>query len=994
MIFSFQADTLWLTADDKPFISGEWNNRVPTNVELLWLQSSWDDKQLIISAFEPGRDGNRVAIVYMRETHPRWVILPHDAPLAFDWFCKNQPRTLNLPQRPVYPSRRCLEGCLLIDDMCHKYKLVPSVSNASMGCVDDQPYISYLNKYFVNRGINVIFTTRCGVIKEYEARVADIMRLQGDNVHYMSTYLKVFQLHKTDTNSPICDPTTQRCDDGSCRAQSIICVLDFECAPNMCSCTVDNQLRYDREYCHRQCPPRICTCAPLMFQCSIGGCIPYLHVCDKEYDCADSSDEFCVLHTLRKYHLGNKQSNVRFLSTKSLQLCFDFICSAGQCIDIHLVNDLIPDCSDASDEYHSLSIKYDGLLFRCSSVKEIPCIPGHSKCFGMHNLCLYDLDHYGHITYCRDGAHLLNCKLMKCTNSFKCPGSYCVPIRKVCDGVHDCGNGADEINCQNNICPGYLKCSGTEFCIHPTEVCDGYSHCPYGDDEKLCDIRGCPVGCTCSWHCLMCRDTRLTYIPEIPFQDVIYLSVGLNDEFGLTFANLSSLSRLIILDLSSSIIANICPALQENYRFYKTLNALYLQMNDMKYLSSFCFSRLPSLHVINLQGSHLINIANDAFKGVSLNVLILNNAVLSSPSGHWIDGFSVLKTLDKRGATFDYWSQTVVNGLEKIETIYTDDARLCCILHNIKDCHGPMQKRVKCFRLLSQSVVGRLLMFLAFANLIFIIITMGFVKTFFSLTRPVQFFLHNVILVSKSICVTYVFAIATVDMYIGNHYIFWNSMLSHKLVCQTLSISLSAGILMYNITVAFRDHIAYMAVSRMLFNENDIYSNAKKFVCMAYLLVVAGFGLLTFWHDEKINFQFPGHQFCTSPLGVSTFEYKWAAIRPVVLSSIILLSLTYSIFTNCAIYRKTYCSGKYIQTLASPERDIHQPRMSKLMKTLHQSTTFRCLECLPLLCIIISNLCSIYVSLDIQLALILISIICGSFITDIKQVWYPLFNKE
>ena len=149
------------------------------------------------------------------------------------------------------------------------------------------------------------------------------------------------------------------------------------------------------------------------------------------------------------------------------------------------MNNLIPDCSDANNEYHSLSIKHDGSYFRCNNVQEISCIPGHSKCFAIHNLCMYDLDHFGHISYCRDGIYLKNCIFMKCTNSFKCPGFYCIPLRQVCDDVHDCRDGEDEVDCQNNICPCYLKCSGVEFCIHPTEVCDDYSRCPYGDDATF-----------------------------------------------------------------------------------------------------------------------------------------------------------------------------------------------------------------------------------------------------------------------------------------------------------------------------------------------------------------------------------------------------------------------------------------------------------------------------------------------------------------------------
>ena len=945
---------------------------------------------MTISDFQPGTDGNCIAIVYTRETNPQWVMVTCYRRVAFHWICKNQLRAHNLLQPPVYPSLRCRKGFLLIHDICYEHKQVPSLSNDSVACVGDKPYLSYLNQNFAERGINMISTIGCTVKKEYGTRVQGRMALQHRNVNHVSTNVKVLQLHKTYTNLPICGPTTQKCEDGSCRAQSIVCILDFDCAPNVCACMVNNQLSYDREYCRHHCPPGRCTCAPLMFQCSIGGCIPYLHICDNEYDCADSSDEFCVLHAFKNYHLRNTPLNVRFLSTKSFQLCFDFICSNGQCIDIHLVNDLIPDCFDASDEYHSLTMKYGGSYFRCSNVQEIPCMPGHSKCFGIHNLCVYDLDHFGQISYCRDGAHLINCLLMNCTNSFKCPGSYCIPLRKVCDGVHDCRDGDDEINCHNNSCPGYLKCSGVEFCIHLEEVCDDYSHCPYGEDEAFCDILGCPVGCTCLWYGLLCRDTRLIYIPEIPFQDVIYLSVGLNYEFELTFTNLSSLSRLIILDLSSSMISNICPALQDNYRFYESLHALYLQMNDIKYLSSFCFDKLSSLHVINLQGNHLITIATDAFKGISLDVLILKDTLLSPLSGHWIDGFYSLKTLNKRGVKLNYWSQTVINGLAKLERVNTDDARLCCILHNIKGCYNAAEKHMKCIRLLSKSAVGPLLIFVAFANFIFIMITIKLVKSLFSTTRPLQCFLHKIILMNKSIYVCYILAIATIDVYFGKHYILWYSSFVSKVVCQAVSTLLSIAIVMYNITVAFRDHIVYMAVSRILFNEDDVYSKVKKFLFMCYLLLVAGFGPLAFLLNEKHM----AHQSCASPLGVSMYDYKWATIGPVLVCSIILLSLTYSVFTYSAIYKTTYLSGICIQTISSPQRDIQQTRLYKLMKILSQSTIFRCLECLPILCTTFAKLCGITVSLDIQMMSILVSTIFGSFTSEIKPVWYPMFTKN
>jgi hypothetical protein len=36
-------------------------------------------------------------------------------------------------------------------------------------------------------------------------------------------------------------------------------------------------------------------------------------------------------------------------------------------------------------------------------------------------------------------------------NTFKCPGSYCIPLKYVCNGLIDCPNSEDEHNCGKQI---------------------------------------------------------------------------------------------------------------------------------------------------------------------------------------------------------------------------------------------------------------------------------------------------------------------------------------------------------------------------------------------------------------------------------------------------------------------------------------------------------------------------------------------------------------
>ena len=991
LMFWLQTDSFWSTSDNNSFMATKWNHGLQTNVDELFGAKNDDFTHTTInSVLQPGNDGDCVVMVYIREHNMSGVMLPCDIPFTADWICKYQLRLHNPTLSQIYPSLKCRERAVLIDDTCYEYKLVPNLKNG-MRCLDDKPYILYLNDILANKGINVILNIGCAIKNENYTDVQDKITVQDGIVNYRLINMKtLLQLQENDTYVPICGPNMQQCDDGSCRTQSIICTLNFGCVPSLCACMVGTQLTYNSDYCRHQCPPGICTCAPLMFQCSGGGCIPYFHVCDDVYNCADLSDEFCTAYTSPKYLSKNTH---RDFSSKLYQWCVGFLCSSGSCFDVHFVNDLIPDCSDAADEYNSLSMKYNGSQYRCSDVQKIPCIPGHSKCFEMSNLCMYDHENFSHISYCRDGAHLLNCRFVKCTNSFKCRLSYCIPLRKVCDGVPDCNNGEDEINCLNNICPGYLKCNGVEFCIHPNEVCDGFSHCPHGDDEKLCDIFGCPLGCTCLGHAAVCREARHIGIPKFPFQDMIYLSVGWNFEFVLSFANLSSLSRLIILDLSNSMLFDICSSLLDDYLFYDWLHALYLQNNRIRYITSHCFSKLPSLLIINLRGNDIINIANDAFSAISLYELILNNALVSPLSGRWIGGFHSLKTLNIRGVKLNYQSQTAVNSLEALETIYTDDARICCILKNVNGCQDPTKTHVECFQLLSHSVVGPALESFAASNLLFIIITMGFVRKLFSGSRPVQYLLHNVILINRSLSVLYVLVIATIDVHIGKHYIFWYTSISSYALCQALSMIHSVGMVMSNLSNTFQDHITCKAVRHMLYAENDDYSKAKIFLLLSFFLI-AGLAMFPLLLDKNIRFQEIGKHACSSSLGFSVYASKWAAIGPVLLCIIILSSMTYSIVTYCAIYRKAYLSGKFVQTGTSSESGMRRPKLFKLLKTLVHSAMFRSLECMPVLCIGFAKLCGSYIRLDIQLISILISVMCGCCNSVIKPVWYPMLTKR
>ena len=996
---SLQMNGLWLASDNTLFNSAGWNTGLPKYVYQTQFVMRYGSDILLekfefSSVLEPGKVGKCVIILYIREHHPSWKMFPCDAPISRYWICKHYTKPHNDISQLGHLSVLCRDRSLLIDNTCYEYILVPSLVNDSSVCGFDNGYLSYLNQNLARHGINVIFIMRCPVPKINGRTFQGILPCHNEGYTFTPINVKIFQLKPSDSDTSVCGPATQRCDDGSCRIQSIICMLDFECAPHLCECMIGNQLNHNIGYCRHQCPPGTCTCASLMFQCSTGGCIPYTHVCDNEINCSDSSDEFCVAEAVMRYYMNNKLVNKRFVSTKDNLGCFGFVCSTGLCIDVQLVNDLIPDCVDAKDESHSLSIKYKGLHFKCKDEQELPCAPGHSKCFEINVLCLYDRDPLGHILYCRDGAHLLKCKCINCVNAFKCPQSYCIPLRKVCDGIHDCYGREDEINCNNNICPGYLKCREFEFCIHPTEVCDGYPHCPYGDDEELCDILGCPSGCTCLGRGVVCRDKRWTYIPAFPFKDITYLSLGSNYTYFPLFGNLSSLLRLVILDLSRSVIIDICPAFQKQYTFYKKLQTLYLQHNNINYLYAICFTKLLSLILINLQGNPLFSIASDAFRDISLNFFILRDTQLSAVSGQWLRSVYDLKALDTRGVKLSHPSQTDVDILNELHTVYTDDTRLCCVLQNIRRCHDYRRNSRRCFRLLTHSLVSPILIFFAITMLIFILISMWFVAKLFAISKPIQSFLHNAILINRSLCLLYVVSIATIDGFYGKQYVLWHGSLINRLVCQGLSIILSSGLMMSNIGNSLLDHIAHMAVTRMLLKENDKSSRVKLLLFSLHLLTIIGFSLITFLADGEMYHQISTHHLCGAPLGLSSDDYRWTVTGPVCLSIVIIFSLIYSIYTHSVILKNTYSSGKRVQSMSSTEINIHQKRLFKLLKTLSLSMVFRSLECLPISCIIFLNVYGTDIHFETELMSIIAAVTFGCIGGTLPSVWFPMFNQR
>lgn len=104
----------------------------------------------------------------------------------------------------------------------------------------------------------------------------------------------------------------------------------------------------------------------------------------------------------------------------------------------------------------------------------------------------------------------INVEVCERPDNFKCENDVCTKLAYVCNGIKDCEDGSDEINCGRkqinsyfsigasyfnlsisdyNLCRGpWYLCHDNKTCISGvTFLCDKTPDCPHGDDEHNCD---------------------------------------------------------------------------------------------------------------------------------------------------------------------------------------------------------------------------------------------------------------------------------------------------------------------------------------------------------------------------------------------------------------------------------------------------------------------------------------------------------------------------
>ncbi len=573
------------------------------------------------------------------------------------------------------------------------------------------------------------------------------------------------------------------CSDGTCITDTLVCDGIHQCMGG------EDELNC----CYERTTDQKLFCETVLFHCESNKHIHYSLVSDGERDCSNTKDEFYQYNKL--FNRGTDDQ----VTAEKQHKCLD-----GKNIPSSTWNDLIPDCDSNEQEDE---VEYRKIIdcpdlaknYNCPQEGMLSCELGHSRCFYMWQLCLYDRNELKHLIPCRNGAHLMNCSSFECNAAFKCFSFYCVPFRRVCDGVIDCVNGEDETACPWKACPGLLKCRKTSYCVDPFDICNNKTDCPSEDDEILCSAPLCSVRCICLGFSIFCNNTGIDSSFSWNFEYATIKSITIvNLEKDLNPDMFNKIVMTLKIVLTCSKISHICfpQSHSQNNPLLEMKSLLYLEAtrNLINTLYSRCFSENQYLKILNLSANIVTKIVPTCFNNLKkLNVLDMSHNEIDTLTGGIFHPLQSLNYLNLNKNPLTYMLSDIFPSGEMSVEIHSADVRFCCMVNIIKSCQAEITWFESCDDLLDSVLLRACVWLTGISSSIFNIISV--VIHILNLSSAKKVNLSTKLFGFLAICLNsadlsysaYMIILASVDIHYTNIFLYHQIPWRQSVICSLLT---------------------------------------------------------------------------------------------------------------------------------------------------------------------------------------------------------------
>ena len=359
-------------------------------------------------------------------------------------------------------------------------------------------------------------------------------------------------------------------------------------------------------------------------------------------------------------------------------------CGNGMCIPQDALCNGFRDCEDGWDE-QICAFTYSQLSFVTSNNASSSL---HAYCddksmYNKNYQCIFEVDGNGNMLHCSDGSHLQRCKTSGCQYAFKCSFAFCIPLRQVCDGMSDCPDGDDEVNCELLQCTGLFQCRESASCLPPWDICDGTVHCKdFLDDEIYC--APCPHGLRCHGNAAVCTNISNVLMESIQAKSQSRIkALTCQHQAYLTLLSSVEWIALTFLDLQHSQISDIDLSLFPNMMSLSYLNAAFNK------IASIASIKLTSpLKIINLSHNIIVKLGKfELSMFQSLITLVLHHNDISVIQRWAFIGLEALYSVDLTN------NPLVSQGISdlpqhslRLEHFHSDLLAFCCLLSDVPHC--------------------------------------------------------------------------------------------------------------------------------------------------------------------------------------------------------------------------------------------------------------------------------------------------------------------